>query len=99
MSYKICIKKACLYNIVLFSGWPKLQWFVTERLPKPPKDWLPPPRLTDDTPAYVEYTTQQDGSVLGVTVSRSQMLAHARTLTITCNYTEGEVSQHAEQMD
>ena len=89
-----------MYNIVLFSGWPKLQWFVTERLPKPPKDWLPPPRLTDDTPAYVEYTTQQDGSVLGVSVSRSQMLAHARTLTITCNYTEGEVSQALhEQME
>ena len=48
-----------------FKGWPKLYWFLSEHLPKPPKDWLPPPRLTDDTPAYVEYTTQQDGSVLG----------------------------------
>ena len=33
-------------EVVEFKGWPKLQWFVTERLPKPPKEWLPPPRLT-----------------------------------------------------
>ena len=53
---------------------------------------MAPPRLTDDTPAYVEYTTQpQDGSVLGVTVSRAAMLGHARTLTAACNYTEGEI--------
>ena len=75
----------------LFQGWPKLHWFITEHLPRPPKDWNPPPRLTDDTPAYVEYTTQQDGSVLGVSVSRTAMLAHARTLTLACNYTEGEI--------
>ena len=44
------------------QGWPKLQWFITEHLQKPPRDWMAPPRLTDDTPAYVEYTTQpQDG--------------------------------------
>ncbi len=75
----------------IFQGWPKLHWFITEHLPRPPKDWNPPPRLTDDTPAYVEYTTQQDGSVLGVSVSRTAMLAHARTLTLACNYTEGEI--------
>ncbi len=78
-------------EVITFKGWPKLHWFITEHLPKPPKDWQPPPRLTDDTPAYVEYTTQQDGSVLGVTVTRSAMLAHARTLTTACNYTEGEI--------
>ena len=33
----------------------------------------------------------QDGSVLGVSVSRTAMLAHARTLTLACNYTEGEI--------
>ena len=49
-----------------FKGWPKLYWFLSEHLPKPPREWLPPPRLTDDTPAYVEYTAQQDGSVLGL---------------------------------
>ena len=52
--------------MVSFKGWPKLYWFLSEHLPKPPRDWLPPPRLTDDTPAYVEYTAQQDGSVLGL---------------------------------
>ena len=85
------LPKATTGDVVAFKGWPKLHWFVTEHLPKPPKDWLPPPRLTDDTPAYVEYTTQQDGSVLGVSVTRNAMLAHARTLTTTCNYTEGEI--------
>ena len=38
-----------------------------------------------------QYTSQQDGSVLGVSVSRSAMLAHARTITSACNYTEGEI--------
>ena len=41
-------------EVIAFKGWPKLNWFITEHLPKPPKDWMPPPRLTDDTPAYVE---------------------------------------------
>ena len=38
-------------------GWPRLQWFVTEHLGKPPKDWLPPPRQSDEAPAYVEVST------------------------------------------
>ena len=38
-------------------GWPRLQWFVTEHLGKPPKDWLPPPRQSDEAPAYVEVCT------------------------------------------
>ena len=94
LTSEVCFKglpKSTTGDVVAFKGWPKLHWFVTEHLPKPPKDWLPPPRLTDDTPAYVEYTTQQDGSVLGVSVTRNAMLAHARTLTTTCNYTEGEI--------
>ena len=93
LTSELCYKslpKTSTGDVVSFKGWPKLFWFLSEHLPKPPKDWLPPPRLTDDTPAYVEYTTQQDGSVLGVTVTRSAMLAHARTLTTACNYTEGE---------
>jgi hypothetical protein len=43
------------------------------------------------TSPTLQYTTQQDGSVLGVTVSRAAMLGHARTLTNACNYTEGEI--------
>jgi acyl-coenzyme A synthetase/AMP-(fatty) acid ligase len=37
-----------------------------------------------------QYTTDHDGSVMGVTVTRVAMLAHCRTLTMACNYTEGE---------
>ncbi len=76
---------------MVLKGWPRLHWYITEHLGRPPKEWTPPPRLTDDTPAYVEYTTQQDGSVLGVSVSRTAMLAMARTLTAACAYTEGEI--------
>nr|CAD7261615.1 unnamed protein product [Timema shepardi] len=36
------------------------------------------------------YTTDRDGSVMGVTMTRAAMLAHCRTLTMACNYTEGE---------
>ncbi|XP_064646090.1 disco-interacting protein 2 homolog C-like [Lineus longissimus] len=78
-------------EVMQFKGWPRLHWFVTEHLSKPPRDWLPPPRLSDETPAYVEYTTGKDGSVMGVTVTRANMLNHSRTLTVACNYTEGEV--------
>lgn len=39
---------------VELKGWPKLQWFVTEHLARPPKDWLPPARPNDDNPAYIE---------------------------------------------
>jgi acyl-CoA synthetase (AMP-forming)/AMP-acid ligase II len=78
-------------DVLQFKGWPRLHWFITEHLARPPKEWLPPQRLTDDTPAYVEYTTQQDGSVLGVSVTRTAMLAMARTLTLACGYTEGEI--------
>lgn len=42
------------YMICKTLGWPQLQWFVTEHLSKPPKDWLPPPRPSDNAPAYIE---------------------------------------------
>ncbi|XP_033607340.1 disco-interacting protein 2 isoform X6 [Cryptotermes secundus] len=93
LTSEACLKglpKTATGEVVAFKGWPKLQWFVTEHLAKTPKDWLPPPRLTDDTPAYIEYTTDRDGSVMGVTVTRAAMLAHCRTQTMACNYTEGE---------
>ncbi|KAK6626913.1 beta transducin [Polyplax serrata] len=93
LTSEACLKglpKTTAGEVVAFKGWPKLQWFVTEHLAKTPKDWLPPPKLTDDTPAYIEYTTDKDGSVMGVTVTRVAMLSHCRTLTMACNYTEGE---------
>jgi len=37
-------------------GWPQLHWFVTDHLSKPPKDWLPPPRPSDNAAAYIEVT-------------------------------------------
>lgn len=47
-------------------------------------------RLSDDTPAYIEYSTDRDGSVMGVTITRAAMVQHCRMLTMACNYTEGE---------
>ena len=41
-------------------GWPRLQWFVTEHLGKPPKDWLPPPRQSDEAPSYVEVSISSE---------------------------------------
>ncbi|KZC08276.1 Disco-interacting protein 2 [Dufourea novaeangliae] len=93
LTSEACLKglpKTAAGEVVAFKGWPKLHWFVTGHLGKTPKDWLPPPRLTDDTPAYIEYTTDKDGSVMGVTVTRSAMLTHCRALTQACGYTEGE---------
>ncbi|XP_063240392.1 disco-interacting protein 2 isoform X2 [Bacillus rossius redtenbacheri] len=93
LTSEACLKglpKTAAGDVVAFKGWPRLQWFVTEHLAKTPKDWLPPPRLTDDTPAYIEYTTDRDGSVMGVTVTRAAMLSHCRALTMACSYTEGE---------
>ncbi|EEC00690.1 disco-interacting protein, putative, partial [Ixodes scapularis] len=77
--------------LVFLPGWPKLQWFVTEHLSKPPKDWNPPPRPSDETAAYIEYTVDRDGAMKGVAVSRSALVNHSRALTAACNYTEGEV--------
>ncbi|XP_078043330.1 disco-interacting protein 2 homolog C-like isoform X6 [Augochlora pura] len=93
LTSEACLKglpKTAAGEVVAFKGWPKLHWFVTGHLGKTPKDWLPPPRLTDDTPAYIEYTTDKDGSVMGVTVTRSAMLTHCRALTQACGYTEAE---------
>ncbi|XP_043215224.1 disco-interacting protein 2-like isoform X2 [Amphibalanus amphitrite] len=85
------LPKTASGEVAVFKGWPKLHWFITEHLARPPKEWQPPPRLNDDTPAYVEYTSGGDGSVMGVTVSRAAMLAQCRTLTSACGYTEGEI--------
>ncbi|CAG0885580.1 unnamed protein product [Cyprideis torosa] len=78
-------------EVANLKGWPKLAWLATENLPKPTKDWSAPPRLTDDTPAYIEYVTDKEGSVMGVTVTREAMLQQTRMLSAACQYTEGEV--------
>ena len=52
-----CPLRVNIQNNATSLGWPRLQWFVTEHLGKPPKDWLPPPRQSDEAPAYVEVCT------------------------------------------
>lgn len=74
-----------------FKGWPKLNWIITDHMSKPPRDWRPPPRVSEEVPAYIEYTVDKDGAVKGVTVNRSAMVAHCRSLTGACHYTEGEI--------
>lgn len=39
---------------------------------------------------FPQYSTDKDGSVMGVTVTRNSMLVHCRAITQACNYTEGE---------
>ncbi|KRF97799.1 uncharacterized protein Dwil_GK17656, isoform B [Drosophila willistoni] len=78
-------------EIAKLKGWPRLQWFVTEHLPKPPKDFnVGNLRIDDTAAAYIEYTTDKEGSVMGVTVTRAAMISHCRALTMACHYTEGE---------
>nr|XP_050050187.1 disco-interacting protein 2-like isoform X4 [Dermacentor andersoni] len=94
LTSEVCYKglpKTATGEIHTFKGWPKLHWFITEHLSKPPKDWSPPTRLTDETAAYIEYTVDRDGAMKGVAVSRSALVNHSRALTAACNYTEGEV--------
>ncbi|XP_050312382.1 disco-interacting protein 2 [Anthonomus grandis grandis] len=93
LTSELCLKglpKTTSGEVIQFKGWPRLTWFVTEHLARTPKDWTPQPRLTDETPAYIEYTTDRDGSVMGVTMNRASMVQHCRMLTMACNYTEGE---------
>ncbi|CAL9688536.1 unnamed protein product [Knipowitschia caucasica] len=79
-------------EIQQFKGWPKVLWFVTEskHLSKPPRDWFPLTKDANQDTAYIEYKTCKDGSVLGVTVPRTAMLAHCQALTQCCSYTEAE---------
>uniref|UniRef100_A0A672HJ01 DMAP1-binding domain-containing protein n=1 Tax=Salarias fasciatus TaxID=181472 RepID=A0A672HJ01_SALFA len=79
-------------EIPQFKGWPKVLWFVTEskHLSKPPRDWFPHIKDASEDTAYIEYKTCKDGSVLGVTVMRTAMLAHCQALTQSCSYTEAE---------
>ncbi|XP_072930809.1 disco-interacting protein 2 isoform X2 [Epargyreus clarus] len=88
-----CLKglpKTSSGDVVSFRGWPSLQWVSTEKLPRPPRDWIPPPRPAEDAPAHIEHTSAADGSAMGVIVTRGSMLAHCRMLSVACNYTEGE---------
>ncbi|XP_037935929.1 disco-interacting protein 2 isoform X2 [Teleopsis dalmanni] len=94
LTSEACLKglpKSTTGEIAKLKGWPRLQWFVTEHLPKPPKDFnVGNVRIEDSATAYIEYTTDKEGSVMGVTVTRLAMMNHCRALTMACHYTEGE---------
>lgn len=94
LTSEACLKglpKCTTGEIAKLKGWPRLQWFVTEHLPKPPKDFNTNNiRINEEGNAYIEYTSDKDGSVMGVTVTRQAMMNHCRALTMACHYTEGE---------
>lgn len=96
LTSEACLKglpKSTSGDVAKLKGWPRLHWFVTEHLPKVPKDYNPQSsRITEDATAYIEYTTDKDGSVMGVTVTRQNMIQHCRALTMACHYTEGETT-------
>lgn len=96
LTSEACLKglpKSTTGDVAKLKGWPRLHWFVTEHLPKVPKDYNPQSsRITEDATAYIEYTTDKDGSVMGVTVTRQSMMQHCRALTMACHYTEGETT-------
>lgn len=74
-----------------FKGWPELTWILSDNLSKPPKDWSPPPRVSEDAPAYIEYIIDShDGSMKGVTITRRAMISHCKALSSACKYTESE---------
>lgn len=97
LTSEACFKglpKTTTGEIHAFKGWPKLSGWImidSSSLAKPPKEWQPPTRISDESPAYIEYTTDaKDGAVKGVCISRTAMISHCRALTGACNYTEGE---------
>ncbi|XP_021710039.1 disco-interacting protein 2 isoform X5 [Aedes aegypti] len=94
LTSEACLKglpKSSTGEVAKLKGWPRLHWFVTEHLPKVPKDFnTNNNRISEDSIAYIEYTTDKEGSVMGVTVSRQSMINHCRALTMACHYTEGE---------
>ncbi|KFB47938.1 hypothetical protein ZHAS_00016001 [Anopheles sinensis] len=94
LTSEACLKglpKSSTGEVAKLKGWPRLHWFVTEHLPKVPKDFnTSNNRISEDSNAYIEYTTDKEGSVMGVTVSRQAMINHCRALTMACHYTEGE---------
>ena len=73
-----------------FQGWPRLHWLVTENLAKPSREWTLPSLVADESTAYIEYSTDREGAVKGVSTSRQAMLAHARALAAALDYREGE---------
>ncbi|CAF0720628.1 unnamed protein product [Rotaria sp. Silwood1] len=85
---------ANINEIISFKGWPNLIWFITEHLPKPPKDWTINDisrSLCETTPAYIEYTSVKDGSIVGVTINYEQLFVHTQTLVNACKYSSTDI--------
>ncbi|VDK84259.1 unnamed protein product, partial [Cylicostephanus goldi] len=57
---------------------------------KPSRDWAAPPRVADESIAYIEYSCDREGAVKGVCISRQAMLAHCRAITAAMDYKQGE---------
>ena len=89
--YKGLPKVPGLSEIHTFKGWPHITWLIPDSWSKPPKDWSPPPRISEDASAFIEYTLDKDGSMKGVCVTRNAMISHCRSLTAACGYSEGDV--------
>ncbi|ETE65150.1 Disco-interacting protein 2-like B, partial [Ophiophagus hannah] len=97
LTTEVCLKglpKTQNGEIVQFKGWPRLKWVVTDSkyLSKTPKDWQPNISNAGSEPAYIEYKTSKEGSVMGVTVSRIALLSHCQALSQACNYSEAKVA-------
>lgn len=90
-SHKNIYKCAQSGEPITYKGWPDITWIFSDNLSKPSSSWNPPPRVSEDGPAYIEYKIDShDGSMKGVTVSRRAMMAHCKALSCACRYCEGE---------
>ncbi|EPB73586.1 hypothetical protein ANCCEY_07322 [Ancylostoma ceylanicum] len=79
-------------EIVDLKSWPRLYWVITEHLAKPSRDWTAPPRVADESIAYIEYSCDREGAVKGVCISRQSMLAHCRSITTAMEYKQASVA-------
>ncbi|KAK6059043.1 hypothetical protein COOONC_03328 [Cooperia oncophora] len=77
-------------EVVDLKSWPRLYWVITEHLGKPTREWIAPPRVADESIAYIEYSCDREGAVKGVCITRQAMLAHCRAITSAMEYKQGE---------
>ncbi|KAI6179395.1 Dip2a protein [Aphelenchoides besseyi] len=77
-------------DVADFKGWPRMHWITTDKkLSKPSKDFAFPKLASTET-AYIEYSTDSDGTIKGVCVSREGMIIHAKALCSAMSYKEGQ---------
>ena len=56
---KYAIEHVFINTLLMCPGWPRLNWCITENPSKPPRDWQPAPRTSEEVPAYVEVCISQ----------------------------------------